>query len=225
MSQRSRVSLSAMRWVLANLVLLCALANALPLMAGPILIFGSWDKSNCDAYGGSTGLCAVAPDGYPSDTKTAHILITCCVSNNGGTVTHTGVFHGFTLGPLRPGLMTVTATTWIDSENYAGLHQWGSVVSFADSSPATLDSWSGNCTASGCTPILAVTFAIELGTSFDVNLGDTISAGPGTANHAAGGAYASMVQFSFQEVPEPSTLLLLGVALMSGAVWCLVSRH
>lgn len=216
MTDQSLAKLQTTRWGLVPLVLFCALVNASQSKAGPNLIFGSWDKSNCS--NGFTRDCAVAPD-FPSDTKTAHNYISCCVSDNGGTTSSTGVFHGFTLGPMRPGLMTVVVTTWIDNENYGHLHQWGSVVSLADpSSPATVYSWSGDCITTGCTPpIPAFTFPIELGTSFDVNLGDILTVGPATANHGATGAFSSMAQFSFQEVSEPSTLALLGVAFMSGA--------
>jgi PEP-CTERM motif len=223
MTDQSEVKLQGTRWGLVPLVLFCALVNAPQLKAGPILIFGSWDATHCS--NGITLSCGVCPNfftvscgssDHPSDTKTAYIDISCCVSDLGGTVTGAGVYHGFTLGPVRAGLMTVAVPTFIDNENFGQLHESGSIVSLADpSSPVTVYSWSADCTGSGCTPIDTVTFPIELGTSFDVNLADTLTAGP-TGPHGGGGAFGSRAQFSFQEAPEPSTLALLGVALMTG---------
>lgn len=197
-------------FVLAALVLA---SHSVLLRADPVQVMGSysgpnWFDGQREADSGeSLGCC----------TRTEWVAVSCCYTPP-GSVGATGVLQGFTLGPVRPGLMTLLIDGFWDTDSRDATGSVsGSVVSLADPShPVTLYSWNFPVPENSWISQTA-TFPIELGTSFDVNLSASIKVGTGDD---AGGALIDQVQISAADVPEPAALGLV----CSGLATCYLLR-
>ena len=197
-------------FVLAALVLA---SHSVLLRADPVQVMGSysgpnWFDGQREADSGeSLGCC----------TRTEWVMVSCCYTPP-GSVGASGVLQGFTLGPVRSGLMTLLISgEWVTDSRDATGSVSGSVVSLADPShPVTLYSWNFPSPENSWISQTA-TFPIELGTSFTVNLSASINVGSG---YAAGGALVDEVQISAADVPEPAALGLV----CSGLATCYLLR-
>ena len=194
-------------FVLAALVLA---SHSVLLRADPVQVMGSysgpnWFDGQREADSGeSLGCC----------TRTEWVMVSCCYTPP-GSVGASGVLQGFTLGPVRSGLMTLLISGfWDEDSRWATGSVSGSVVSLADpSNPVTLYSWNS---PTGWISQTA-TFPIELNTSFTVNLSASINVGTG---YAAGGLISEEVRISAADVPEPAALGLV----CSGLATCYLLR-
>jgi len=198
-------------FVLTGLVLA---SHSVLLRADPVQVMGSYSGPNwfdglqreADS-GESLGCC----------TRTEWVMVSCCYTQP-GSVGATGVLQGFTLGPVRSGLMTLLISGfWDEDSRWATGSVSGSVVSLADpSNPVTLYSWNFQGPENFWFSQTA-TFPIELGTSFTVNLSASINVGTG---YEAGAALIDRVQISAADVPEPAALGLV----CSGLATCYLLR-
>ena len=190
-----------------GIVILLVVIGAAQLWAGSIPISGTMQTGfSCDSVAcWSEGLSGVG-----TEQVIALVSVETNADFNGPTGGSVGdTFHGFTTGPIRPGIMSLWYSVDTDRANFGGLGfptflGSGSVDSLDPPVPSLFTfSCSGGCASQ-------VNLPIQLGVPFDVNLAAMVNAPERTW-----GSTVTAVRLSIEEaqVPESSSFTLISGGL------------
>lgn len=184
-----------------------------PLKAASVPVFG--DIGGSPGFGCNGVFCwQTSLPGVGTTKVTASVSVDCCLVPYGSGQKGL-IFHGYTLGPARPGIMTLSYFADYDAGGYVSGGSIGSLDSLDPFIPS-LYSWS--CT--GCAG--SIQLPMQLGTSFNVNLSAWINVRPGYPL-GSGGFVLTGAAISMSDVPEPSSFALISVGLL--AACSLLRRH